>query len=373
MTKEDPYSFEEEFHSREKQESRKERKLAIAKDRSKYKKSDQDQLKKRAEPVPEESLLRGRVLSITVEGVKVKSGESFYLCSLRGVLKKETSQLKNLVAVGDFVRFLPKGEGEGVIYSLEERQTILSRADNLSRKKEQLIAVNISQVYITTSVISPPLKPFLIDRYIIATEKGGMTPLIVVNKIDLLDNCPPGMERTTWELAKTEYAEFKATYSLLGFPFYEVSASSGAGLEALKKSMEGKTSVFSGQSGVGKSSLINAILGTEISVGALSSKTMKGSHTTTTTQLIPLEGEGFCIDTPGITSFGLWKLEPHEVSAYFPDIAAVSQNCKFPDCTHLKEPGCAVQQALETGGISSLRFASYYALMMSLEAEHKNR
>lgn len=371
--KDDPFLFEERFHEREKQDSRKERKLLTAKDRSKYKKSDQDQLKKREAPTPDQNLLKGRVLSITIEGILVKSEKELFVCSLRGALKKEKSQLKNLIAVGDFVLFAKKGEKEGVISSIEERRSILSRADNLSRRKEQLIAVNIDQVYITLSVLFPPLKPFLVDRYIIAAEKGGMQPVIVVNKIDLLESCPPGVDPILWNLAKEEYTAFKEVYSNLGFTFYEVSATSGKGLEQLKKSMHGKASVFSGQSGVGKSSLINALLGTEINVGELSIKTMKGSHTTTTTHLIPLEGEGFCIDTPGITSFGIWKLEPQEVRDYFPDIAQLAHGCKFPDCTHLNEPECAVQKGLETGEISPLRFASYSALMMSLAEEHRNR
>jgi ribosome biogenesis GTPase len=362
--KDEAYWLEEQFHSQERNQFRKERKIASARDRSKYKKSDQDQLKKRPQKMPSDHLQRGRVLSIKPEGIIVESQDVLYVCSLKGVLKKEKSQSKNLVAVGDFVQFSPTHDKEGVIAFLEERHSVLSRADNLSRKKEQLIAVNIDQVFVTVSVVSPPLKPFLVDRYIIAAEKGKMEPIIVINKIDLLT--PDGAEAG-------QYEEFKKTYSQLGYLYLEVSVKTGEGLEELKKAMHGKASVFSGQSGVGKSSLMNAVLGTHLEVGELSTKTYKGSHTTTSTHLVPVEGDGFCIDTPGITSFGLWKLETQEVRDFFPDILEVAKGCKFPDCHHLKEPGCAVQVAVEKGELSSLRFASYSALMLSLEEEHKKR
>lgn len=373
MRNRDDWLIEEDFHSKDRYQFRKERKRASARDRSKYKKSDQDQIKKRPVKPIESHLKRGRVLAIHPEGISVSCEDKLILCSLKGSLKKEKSQLKNLVAVGDFVHFLPIEEKEGVIASIEERSSVLSRADNLSRKKQQLIAVNIDQVLITGSVLLPLLKPYLIDRYIIAAEKGRMEPIIVINKIDLLQSLPEGFDQSSWEAEKKLYKEFKKNYSNLGYSFYEVSSKTGEGLVELKKAMEGKASVFSGQSGVGKSSLINALLGTHIPVGELASKTFKGSHTTTTTHLIPIEGGGFCIDTPGITSFGLWKLDASEVRNYFPDILKWAPECKFPDCTHLKEPGCAVQKALEEGNISPLRFASYSALMTSLEEEHKLR
>ncbi len=137
--------------------------------------------------------------------------------------------------------------------------------------------------------------------------------------------------------------------------------------------MHDKTSVFSGQSGVGKSSLINLITGSELDTGSMVQKTKKGSHTTTTTHLIPLEGHGFCIDTPGIKSFGLWDLKKEEIAAYFPEIMALSPKCKFLDCAHLNEPDCAVQRAAEKNKISRLRFGSYCALMSSLSEEHRHR
>ena len=372
---EDFWHLEEEFYAKDRKASRKERKLASSRDRSKYKKSDQDQLKKQsdlAQPEDVDHSKKGRVLAILPEGILVSCDQEEFLCNLKGALKQDKNRIKNLVAVGDFVRFEEKGDREGAIFKIEDRHSILSRADNLSRTKEQLIAVNIDQVLITTSVVLPPLKPFLVDRYIIAAQKGNMEAVIIVNKIDLLSNLP---KEINIDLSKEKalYEEFLKTYHALNFKVIPVSVETKEGIETLKEAMRGKTSVFSGQSGVGKSSLINFITGASLATGGIVQRTRKGSHTTTTTHLIPLESGGFCIDTPGIKSFGIWDLKIDEIAAYFPEIFALSADCKFPDCAHLNEPGCAVQKAVEEHKISSLRFESYCALMASLAEEHRQR
>lgn len=374
MAKDDPlWHLEEEFHAKDRKASRKARKLALSKDRSKFKKTDQDQLKKQAELENFEHLKKGRVLSIQPEGIVVSSENRQILCHLKGALKKEKDKIKNLIAVGDFVRFEEK-HARGSIVKIEKRHSILSRADNLSRSKEQLIAVNIDQVLITTSVVLPPLKPFLVDRYIIAAQKGNIDPIIVINKIDLLQT--PLQDESENFFLKGEqklYHEFLNIYRSLGFTVLPVSCKTQEGIEELKKVMCGKTSVFSGQSGVGKSSLINLITGSKLAVGPIVSRTRKGTHTTTSTHLILLEGGGFCIDTPGIKSFGLWDLHVDEIVSYFPEIFSVSKECKFHNCIHLNEPDCAVKEAVEEGKIPSLRFDSYCALMSSLSEEHRQR
>ncbi len=374
MSKEDKFwHMEEQFHSNDPKASRKERKRASSKDRSKFKKSDQDQLKKLSDQNKTDEfdhLKRGRVLAILPEGILVSCDQVEYICSLKGSLKQDKNRIKNLVAVGDFVRIEEKGGEQGCIAKVEERHSILSRADNLSRNKEQLIAVNIDQVLITASVVLPPLKPFLIDRYIIAAQKGNMEPVIIINKIDLLRSASaqndPALEQAVYE-------EFLRVYRALDFKVIPISVETGEGVEELKAVMHGKTSVFSGQSGVGKSSLINLVTGTSLATGSVVERTRKGSHTTTTTHLIPLEEGGFCIDTPGIKSFGLWDLQANEVAAYFSEIFALSPECKYPDCAHLNEPGCAVKQAAVENRISPLRFASYCALMSSVSEEHRQR
>ncbi len=375
MSKDDRlWHLEEEFFAKDRKTSRKERKFASNKDRSKFKKSDQDQLKKQTqqEQNDDENLKKGRVLAILPEGILVSCENRELLCTLKGVLKKEKNRMKNLIAVGDFVRF-EQNDDQGTIVKIDERHSILSRADNLSRNKEQLIAVNIDQVLIATSVLLPPLKPFLVDRYIIAAQKGNMAPIIVINKIDLLQSPPNDIDLNLLESEKNLYREFLKTYRSLGFTVIPVSSETHEGIEELKNIMHNRTSVFSGQSGVGKSSLINIVTGSNLATGSIVQRTRKGSHTTTTTHLIPLDGGGFCIDTPGIKSFGLWDLQTDEIAAYFSEIYETGANCKFPDCAHLNEPNCAVKIAVEEGKISALRFASYCALMASLSEEHRQR
>jgi ribosome biogenesis GTPase len=372
----DPFHLEEHFHSQDRKLHRKERKEASAKDRSKFKKSDQDQLKKLASRESCEmqtSLKRGRVLAITPDGILVDCDDHLFQCMLKGTLKRDKSHFKNLIAIGDFVHLLPKDDKEGTITHIEKRQSILSRADNLSRNKEQLIAVNIDQVLITVSVVLPPLKPFLVDRYIIAAKKGGMEPLIVINKIDLLKTPPSDIDSKLLEEDKTLYDQFLNTYRALNFSVFPVSTITGDGIEELKAAMHGKTSVFSGQSGVGKSSLINALLGSELTTGKVVEKTFKGSHTTSASSLLKVEGGGFCIDTPGIKSFGIWDVDQEEIQNYFSEIQKEASHCKYLDCSHQQEPGCAVKKAAEEGRISPLRFASYCALIASISKEHRHR
>lgn len=368
-------STEEEYFGDNRKSGKKERKIAVAKDRSKYKKTDRDKLQAQAKelaknPLPQkEDQIRGRVLSITPQGITVQYEEGIVVCSLRGLLKKDKSQFKNLVVVGDFVLFSKTGD-EGLISSVEPRQTVLSRADNLSRRKEQLIAANIDQVMITVSVMVPPLKPSLVDRYIIATRKGGMQPIILVNKIDLLQDQTQD-ERLLLQEAEL-FEEFIKAYSPQG-TVIAVSATSGEGIEELRAAMKDKASVFSGQSGVGKSSLINAMTGLDLKVGQVVEKTQKGSHTTTTANLIPLAFGGWCIDTPGIKSFGIWDLKKEDILPYFYEIHQGGDKCRYPSCTHLNEPGCAVIQAVENGEISWLRYQSYAFLMESVSREHVRR
>jgi ribosome biogenesis GTPase len=369
MTDEKYLHFEENYYSNDRKISRKERKLASHKDRSQYKKSDQDQLKKQKEAIESETLLTGRVLSITADGIIVDCDGRQFTCTLKGVLKKYKTRMKNILAVGDIVWFEEKEALHGSIAKIAERTSILSRADNLSRNKQQLIAVNIDQVIITCSVVAPILKPFLVDRYIIAARKGHMEPIIVINKIDLLHT--PSTESV--EKEKRLFDDLLRIYRELHIIVIPVSTITGEGIETLRKAMEGKTSVFSGQSGVGKSRLITCVTGCELPTGDVVKKTLKGSHTTTATHIIKLDNNSFCVDTPGIKSFGLWDLKSDEIKDYFSEISRESAHCKFPDCQHINEPDCAVKKAVVEGAISDLRFASYCALMACFEEEHGRR
>lgn len=357
---EDHFFLEEEFFSHDRKAQKREKKIAQSKDRSKYKQSNIDQKKKQQKKsFDDKDTIQGRVLSISKDGIIVDADQQTYTCTLKGSLKHERTKEKNLIAVGDFVIFKPLKESQGQILSIENRFSYLARED-ATGKKQQLIAVNIDQVFIVTSVVEPTLKPHLLDRYIIAAKKGNMSPIILINKTDLLDKDAKEKKRTK-ELLKI--------YKSIEIPIFSVSALCKKGVSTIKKLMLGKTSVFSGQSGVGKSSLLNASLGLHLKTGTISTKNHKGSHVTTKAELIRINDNSFCIDTPGIKSFGIWDLSFDEVLHYFSEIAELAPHCRFPNCTHLHEPDCAVQKAVEENDISHLRFESYRSLMTEVQTQ----
>ncbi len=356
-------------------EEKMERKRAIAQDRSKYKKSDHSKYLLGLDRALTSKLSKhvwqeGRVLSIIPQGIVVHCGEEQLCCTLKGLLKKNKTRAKNLVAVGDLVLFEKIAPSEGIISHVLPRHTILSRADNLSRRNQQILAVNVDQVLITASVLNPPLKPAIIDRYIIAACKGAMQPVIVINKIDLLESVE---ESLLLDEQKLCYEELQEAYAAVNIPLIGVSAIETNGMEALKEIMRDKTSVFSGPSGVGKSSLINVLTGLNLRTGEVVEKTKKGSHTTTTTQLLSLPFGGWCVDTPGIKSFGVWDLQLEEIENYFTEIHALGAQCKFANCSHLHEEDCAVIAAVEVGTLSPWRYDSYQALRHSVGQQHVRR
>ncbi len=358
MKKIDEFFLEEHFHGKKRKESKQERKRFQKKDRSKYKKTDLNKVKEAS--VSKKKLLQGRIISISGENSVVLANEKPYHCSIRGFLKKEKTQHKNIIAVGDIVKFSPLGDS-GSIIEIEKRSSILSREE---RKQMQIIAVNIDQVLITASVIKPPLKPPLIDRYIIAATKGGMSPIVVINKIDLLQD--PSYPEEEIKKEKNKLSELVKTFRSINIPCILVSSKTKEGLNSLFQIMKNKSSVFSGQSGSGKSSLINALLGTALVTSDVVKKTYKGAHTTTKASLIPLKDGGFCIDTPGIKSFGIWDLKKEEIKNYFSEFEPIAKKCKFADCSHTIEPDCAIRAALEKKLISPLRYDSYQSLMKSI-------
>ncbi len=345
----------------DKKRFRKQRKIASAADRSKYKKSDQDK-KKHPKP-PKGDFLSGRIIAIKSQEIVVDAGKGGqFLCTLKGIFKKERTRASNLAVAGDKVLFEEISPGAGVIVFIEERTSFLSRSDSTIKHREHLLAANIDLVIITASIHIPPLKPGLIDRYIISTRKGGMEPLVVFNKIDFLHESDEEKELCL---------QCESMYSAIDIPTIRLSAETGEGIDALKGAMKDKASVFVGHSGVGKSSLINLITGLSLPIGD-TGKAKKGIHTTTRACLVPLDCGGWCIDTPGIRSFGVWDLKKEELLQYYPEISEIGAGCKYPNCTHVHEPGCAVLPAVEDGRISSLRFSSFISLAEEIEAgEHK--
>jgi len=248
-----------------------------------------------------------------------------------------------------------EGDPVGVVVAQLERESVLSRPDPYGKLKP--VAANIDQIIL---VIAPLPEPHanLIDRYLVAAETVDIEPVILLNKIDLLDGDRALQQRMD---------ELLAIYPTLGYRVLRTTIKHGA-LEELHAALRERVSVFVGQSGVGKSSLINVLLPeAELRVGALSESTQKGIHTTTTAQLFHLTGGGSLIDSPGIREFGLWHMTREQVERGFREISPLLGSCKFRDCQHQQEPGCAILHAVESGEISEVRMESYRRIVASLD------
>lgn len=261
---------------------------------------------------------------------------------------------KSALAVGDRV-ITEAVDGGSRLSAVFPRRTRLSRPDPLNPHLQRLIAANIDIVIHVVSVKAPPLRPRLIDRFLIAIQRGGAEAAICVNKIDLL-----ATDERTRELASLD------PYRALGVPVVACSIKTAEGIAELRALVEGKTCALVGHSGVGKSSILNALderLG--IATGELH-KRGTGRHTTTASTLHDLGDDTYLIDTPGIREFGLWKLTLDTLRDYFPEFAEPGQYCRFNDCTHLPEPGCAVRERAEAGELSSARYDAYVRLAEDL-------
>jgi ribosome biogenesis GTPase len=235
---------------------------------------------------------------------------------------------------------------EGVIEKVEPRHGVLTRA---SRRREHVLVANVDQLVIVISLVQPDLKVHLIDRYLAAAEKGGLKPILCLNKADLADPVP--------------LQPILGAYSQMGIPAMLTSARTGVGIIRLRELLRGRSTVFSGQSGVGKSSLLNAIQpGLELSVKEVSDVNQKGRHTTTFASLIKLDFGGWVVDTPGVRQLALWDTRPEEVEGYFPEFRPFISLCSFPDCTHIHEAGCAVKDGVARKLLSERRYHSYLGM-----------
>lgn len=254
---------------------------------------------------------------------------------------------------GDRVIWQRARNGDGVVVALTPRQTLLARPDREGQMKP--VAANIGQIFIVVAP-RPGIQLPLIDRYLLAAEITGITPLILVNKIDLLD----ANERTALEHSLDEYR-------LLDYTLLYASTCQQHGLDALHTHLYEHTSIFVGQSGVGKSSLINALLpAADARIGTLSAHSGQGRHTTTTSLLYRLSGTGAIIDSPGIREFGLWDISPQQAFEGFPELRPLRGLCHFRNCRHRQEPGCAVRAAVDAGHVSPRRLESYHCIVDSL-------
>jgi ribosome biogenesis GTPase len=327
--------------------------------------------------VDREKCRLGRVLRVQglVSIVRDESGAIFH-CATRRVLKTLATDQRHVVATGDVVWFLPEGADpavrespdpapavrgspdpahtaarsgdrpqrrEGIIERVELRHGVVSRT---SRGRQHVIVANVDQLIIVTSAAEPRLKPNLIDRLLVTAEKGGIRPIICINKIDLVE--------------PAHLLPLVGVYAQLGYEVLLVSATTGIGIDRLRDWLAGEESVVTGQSGVGKSSLLNAVEpDLDLRVQEVSVETQKGRHTTTTAVLVPLSFGGYVVDTPGIRQFQLWDVIPEEVAGFFRELRPYVSRCRFPDCTHTHEDNCAVKDAVADGWIDTRRYESY--------------
>src|SRR3990167_2264430 len=284
-------------------------------------------------------------VQVEVEALDGELAGQVFRCHLRANLPA--------LVTGDQVVWRAGNQGIGVIVAQLPRNTELCRPD--SRGQLKPVAANVDLIVIVFAPLPEP-HPNLIDRYLVAAEHAGITPLLLLNKADLIDaQNGPALEALL------------AVYRQLGYPLLEVSAHEGGGMQALQERLNGHVSVFVGQSGVGKSSLVNSLLpGVDTRVGPLSEQTGAGTHTTTTARLFHFPGGGKLIDSPGIREFGLGHVSRDDVEAGFIEFHELLGHCRFRDCKHDREHGCALLKALEEGRIQQQRMNSYRHILSSL-------
>jgi ribosome biogenesis GTPase / thiamine phosphate phosphatase len=302
----------------------------------------------------------GRVLSAAggVYDVELEDG-SVVAASLRGRLKLE-SRTGDKVVAGDRVEIARDGAG-ATIESVEPRRSELARRAPGRSRGAKVVVANPDQLIAVFAVTHPAPNPRLLDRFLVTAEVNGVPAVIVANKTDLL---PPG-----------EASDVFAPQEAAGYRVLHTSVKTGAGLEELRAMLCGNTSVLTGPSGVGKSSLLNAIEpGLTLSVGAVSDAVGKGRHTTVTSRLIPLACGGYVADTPGLRELGLWAVDATQLADAFPEFREHAGTCRFaPSCSHSHEPGCGVTTAMRKGRIHAHRHASYVALLDEIREGERNR
>jgi ribosome biogenesis GTPase len=304
----------------------------------------------------------GRVLRVLGLHSEVQDAEGrIFQCATRRILRTLSTDQRHVVAAGDIVLFrpadvtspplpLPTGEArcratpdEGFIERIEPRHGTICRA---VRGRQHIIVTNVDQIAIIGSAAEPRLKPGLIDRMLLAAEKGRVRPIVCINKIDLVE--------------PADLQPLVGVYSQMGYEVVLISAATGFGVDRLRRLLHGKASVLAGQSGVGKSSILNAIDPLlQLRVQAVSEENEKGKHTTTTAQLLPLAGGGYVVDTPGIRQYQLWDVIPEEVEGFFRDLRPYINHCRYPSCTHTHEADCAVKDAVADGRLDDRRYESY--------------
>lgn len=277
---------------------------------------------------------------------------------LRGKIRLKGGESTNPVAVGDHVRYDIQDEEASfehpavITEVLDRSNYVIRKSTNLSRQSH-VIAANLDQAFIVVSLYFPEIKLPFLDRILVTCEVYGVPATIVLNKVDMYR-----------DIAQEQIDDFRRIYEGAGYRVIETSARTGEGVEELREACRDKVCLFSGESGVGKSSLIKA-LDPSLSpkVGRISETHLQGKHTTTFYEMYPICSGGFIVDTPGLRGFGLVDLEKEEIALYFPEMLKEAQNCRFTPCTHTHEPGCAVKAAVDAGVISVERYNSYLGML----------
>lgn len=309
-----------------------------------------------------------------MKGVVIKSTGSWYNvladdglmvdCRIKGLFRIKGIKTTNPIAVGDRVAFDIEAEGKGVIHTIDDRKNyIIRKSINLS-KQSHIIAANLDQALLIVTLALPRTSAGFIDRFLLTAEAYHIPTVIVFNKVDLFEEDAEMMQ---------ELNAFIAVYEKIGYSCYKVSATKNKEIEVLRKLTKDKTTLVSGHSGVGKSTLVNAMDNKlDLRVGEISDVHFKGKHTTTFAEMHPLSFGGFIIDTPGIKELGLVDMEKEEIADYFPEMRVLRNSCKFNNCMHINEPKCAVLAAVENGEIAQSRYNSYLGIINGEEMEHTN-